>query len=107
MGLFGRTFSHTHTHPSITVEICLDANKMYNVSNVKHFAVLCFNFSSRVGSCAAVFHPEFGTRGANLQTQFRRSSRVLLQWIVSGLTVQWAVSGLIVQWIVSRLIVSG
>ena len=64
-----------------------------------------FRFSPRVTTGAKVFHPEFGTRGADLQTQFRRSSRVLLQWIVSGLTVQWAVSGLIVQRIVSGLIV--
>ena len=64
-----------------------------------------FNFSPRVTTSATVFHPESGTSGADLQTQFRRSSRVLLQWIVSGLTVQWIVSGLTVQWIVSGLTV--
>lgn len=78
--LFGRTFSHTHTHPSITVEICLDANKMYNVSNVKHFVV-----------CVSILVPEsapvlrFSTQSLGPEARtFKRNSVARLECFFSG-----------------------
>ena len=78
--LFGRTFNHTHTHPSITVEICLDANKMYNVSNVKHFLV-----------CVSILVPEsapvlrFSTQSLGPEARtFKRNSVARLECFFSG-----------------------